>query len=203
MTRPKDVLLQGCRILDVALLSKGFRFHFRGEGTSSGGEYAWGEYVLADRRLELHFRYSLGLVRYHAGSYIVSHEEYMRQLGALPRCQYPGFSSDPMHAFHALSHDLQFADDFVSGDADMLKIAAEQEALSNEKRALRESASYVGDTKLVEQMRLLFKQRKYGEVVSMFARLKHPHQLMPSELRMIEIARKRAKIGKGPWWRFW
>jgi hypothetical protein len=203
VARPKDILLQGCKILDLSLLSKGFQFHFRGEGPSSGGGYAWGEYAQDERRLELHFRYSLGLVRYHAGSYSVSHEAYMRQLGALPSCQYPGFSSDPMHAFHALAHDLQFADDFFSGTASMLKKAAEQEAVSAEKIANRERAKYAGDTKRLAQMRLLFKQRKYEDVVSLFAYLKYPHQLTRSELRIVELARKRSPIAGKPWWRFW
>jgi hypothetical protein len=88
---PKNVLLQGVEILSLVLSPKGFKFRFGGTGTASGGDFAWGEFVKGNRRLELHVGRNLGLVRYHIGEDTASHEAYMCQLGANLRRQYPGF----------------------------------------------------------------------------------------------------------------
>jgi hypothetical protein len=117
----------------------------------------------------------------------------MKQLGVWPQCRYPGFSSDPMHAFSGLAHDLLFAADFLSGDASVLKSAAECEAESNEEESGRLIAGWVGDKRAIEQMQALFKERQYAGVVSLFIQLKYPERLKPSELRMVEIAKKRQR----------
>lgn len=104
--------------------SHGFRFQFREEGRGAGGNFASGEFVCEDRRLELHFRGSLGLVRYHVGDQSASHESYMRELGVWDQRHYPGFSEDPAAAFHDLAHDLGLAHDFLSGPATVLRTAA-------------------------------------------------------------------------------
>jgi hypothetical protein len=78
---PKEALCNGATILSPTLVSNGFAFHFRNEESGSGGKSAWGEFVRRDRRLELHFRHSLGLVRYHVRKWNASHETYMRELG--------------------------------------------------------------------------------------------------------------------------
>jgi hypothetical protein len=188
---PEDTLTHGCKILDAVLLPQKFKFHMRGAGRGSGGNYAWGEYVRDGRRLEIHFRESLGLVRYHSGSDHASHEAYMKQLGVWSQCHYPGFSSDPMHAFVGLAHDLKFAGDFLSGDAGELKIASGKEAASREEETESLMAGYVGDTRAIEQIRVLFKQGRYAEVVSRFNQLKYPTRLNPSEMRIVEMARER------------
>ena len=63
---PKQTLLAGVGILDSVLSPYGFVFEFRDEGIGAMGPFAWGEFVRGDRRLELHYRYGLGLVTYHA-----------------------------------------------------------------------------------------------------------------------------------------
>jgi hypothetical protein len=110
---PKEELLDGAKILDPVLLPHGFRFQFREEGRGFGGNFSRGEFVREDRRLELHFRQSLGLMRYHVGNQSASHEWYMRELGVWDQCRYPGFSEDPAAAFHDLAHDLGLAEDFL------------------------------------------------------------------------------------------
>ena len=75
------MLLAGVELLDELLAPHGFRFEFRGADRGSGGEFAWGEYVRGERRLELHFRYSLGLVAYRVGGLWIAHEPYLRALG--------------------------------------------------------------------------------------------------------------------------
>lgn len=78
---PKEALCDGAKILSPMLTSNGFAFHFRSKESGSGGKSVWGEFVRKDRRLELHFRHSLGLVRYHVRKWNASHEAYMRELG--------------------------------------------------------------------------------------------------------------------------
>jgi hypothetical protein len=124
MFEPTPIFLQGVRILDAELVPLGFEFMFRGKGKGSGGLFATGDFIRDDRRLELHFRASLGLVRYHVGSRNAAHEIYMRELGVWSECHYPGVSDDPLAAFHDLAHDLKFAGDFTAGNATALLRAA-------------------------------------------------------------------------------
>ena len=124
---PKDVLIEGSKVIQQFLEPHGFRFQLRGEGAGSGGTFAWGEFIREERRLELHFRYSLGMVKYQVGDQGASHEAYMRELGVWQECRYPGFSQDPIAAFHDLAHDLAFADDFLSGSGEILQRTAERE----------------------------------------------------------------------------
>jgi hypothetical protein len=128
MSDPTTILLQGARILETELRPQGFDFVFRAAGKGSGGLFATGDFIRDERRLELHFRESLGLVRYHIGTSSAAHETYMRELGVRHECRYPGFSDDPLVAFHDLAHDLKFAADFTTGDANMLLRAAAVEA---------------------------------------------------------------------------
>ena len=146
--RPKDALLEGAKILDLVLLPKGFRFQLREKGRGSGGNFAWGEFVREDRRLELHFRQSLGLVRYHVGDQSASHESYMRELGVWDRCRYPGFSEDPAAHFHNLAHDLGLADDFLSGWAAVLRTAAAREASDTAEQDKRAMVGFLGRGRL-------------------------------------------------------
>lgn len=187
----KDVLKKGVKLLKPLLRSKGFRLRFGREGKASGGSFASGEFVRKDRRLELHFRYSLGLVRYHVDQDSASHESYMRELGVLDQCQYPGFSDDPMDAFARLAHDLIFADDFLDGPATVLRRAAAKEAAKTAAEYADTMALYVGDRRKLDQLRQCFREKKYSDVVRLAGQLKYPDRLSESERKMIEIARKR------------
>ena len=188
---PKDTLLDGVKILDPVLLPSGFRFQFQKEGRGPGGNFAWGAFVREDRRLELHFRHSLGLVRYHVGEQSASHESYMRELGMRNQCRYPRFSDDPMAAFRDLAHDLGFADDFLSGSAAVLRTAAAREASDTAEQDKQAMAGYVGDTRERQRLREQFREGNYTEVVGIAQTLKYPDQMTDSERRMVEIARKR------------
>jgi hypothetical protein len=188
---PKNVLVNGARILERLLRPKGFKFRFRRAGKSSGGDYAWGEFIRADRRLELHFRGSLGLVRYHVDDKSASHEFYMRELGVSDRCQYPTFSNDPMIAFEGVLHDLGFADDFLDGSAERLRQAAANEEVAERARKEDAMAGYVGDKTRIEQMHKCFHQKEYREVVDLSRALKYPNRLSQSERKMVEIAQAR------------
>ena len=188
---PTQRLKEGAEILLTVLAPCGFTFAFRGEGRGSGGYFAWGEFVRGDRRLEVHFRLGLGQVAYHAGSASASHESYMHQLGALSSCRYPGFPPEPMQAFHDLAHDLAFADDFLSGDASQLLVAARSEKLTQDSRSEHLMAGYTGQSRELERMREDFKAGRYQDVIAAYSRLPLPHLLTDAQLKIVELARAR------------
>ena len=191
VSRPKDALLDGAKILDLVLLPYGFRFQFREEGRGAGGNFAWGEFVRGDRRLELHFRQSLGLVRYHVGDQNASHKSYMRELGVWDQRRYPGFSEDPAEAFHDLAHDVGLAHDFLAGPAAVLRKAAAKETSDTGEQNHRAMVGDVGDLRRRQQLRQRFREGSYGQVVALAEALKYPDQMTESERRMVEIARKK------------
>lgn len=120
---PRQTLEAGLAWLDPILVPAGFTFQIRESGAGSGGAYAWGEYVRDDRRIELHFRYSLGMVRFHAGVRSLSNEQYLKALDVPEGAnQDPGFSNDPLDGFRHLAHDLRkFFGEFLDGDASVLE----------------------------------------------------------------------------------
>jgi hypothetical protein len=198
MASPKSALLDGSEILEKVLAPKDFHFQFRGEGKSSGGTYAWGEFLRGDRRLELHVRFNLGLVRYHVGTDSASHDYYMRELCVRERCHYPGFSEDPKEAFLGLAHDLAFADDFLTGTGDLLRQAAMRESSDDATRNADLMAGYVGDKRKVEQLRSCFHQGKYEDTLAEFNSLKYPESLSEPDRKMVELARKRTRPVQNP-----
>lgn len=112
----------GVELLAPLLESHGFSFVPLTGGKGSGGWSASGEFRRDRgdelRRLELHFRYSVGLVTYHVGARSLTHADYMRALRASN--QYPGFSDDPLDGFRHLLYDLEhFAGDFLDGPGDV------------------------------------------------------------------------------------
>ncbi len=193
MISPRETLLNGAEILGRLLVPNGFEFQFGGEENGSGGKSVWGEFVRKDRRLELHFRSSLGLILYHVRRWSASHETYMRELGVWPKCRYPGFSENPLDAFHDLAHDLKFAEDFLTERAASLKRASAMEHIRADSRKAQDMARYVGDVRKREQLRDSFREKSYGDVVKLATELKYPRLMTQSERRMIEIARKRTK----------
>ena len=114
---PKKQLLAGIEILDPVLTPYGFRFRLESQGKGSGGPFASGSYRQGDRRLELHFRGSLGLVTCHMGSDSLDHETYLRLLGVHAKAEYPDFPADPLESFANLAKDIKtHCADFLSGD---------------------------------------------------------------------------------------
>lgn len=130
---PSEVLGDGCSILDPLMKAHGFSFNQEKAGRGSGGPFASASYVNGERELELHFRYSLGLVTYHFGQIEIGHESYMHAvIGTNGKNQYPGFSDDPLDEFRGLAFDLEhFGDAFMHGDFDdFSRIAAAVDQLN-------------------------------------------------------------------------
>lgn len=190
--QPKESLLAGVEIVKPVLAPYGFAFELRAETQGSGGHFAWGEFIRGDRRLELHYRSSLGQVVYHAAGKKVTHEAYMRELSVWGRNRYPGFSSEYLQVFHDLVHDLSFAQDFTSGAATVLLAAAHKDAIAGSARSENLTAGYVGDTRKTETLRELFREKRYAEVVAIFDKLQSPHLLSDAQLRLVQLARERA-----------
>jgi hypothetical protein len=115
---PIEILREGRSILDPVMHRHGFSFIDGPAGPSSGGPYASGAYVSGNWRLEIHFRFSLGLVTYHFGRTSLDHESYMHALlGTNGGNKYPSFSEEPLDAFKGLAYDLEnFATAFLNGN---------------------------------------------------------------------------------------
>jgi hypothetical protein len=190
---PEQTLIAGCNLLDPVIKPYGFHFVLGASGKGSGGHFASGCYVRDDRRLELHFRHSLGLVIYHLGDAAVSHQAYLQALtqgggGNL----YPGFSGDPLDGFRHLAHDLQrFAGDFLYGGGAILLEAAKTEVQAT---ALRDSsfmAASVGDESKRREARRLFRNAQYREALEQLESVQYPELITAAEKRMLEMCRQR------------
>lgn len=122
---PKESLLAGTDILAEALQPHGFVFKLEAHNEGSGGPFASGAFSKDRRRLELHFRHSLGMVTYSIGEDSLDHEIYMRLLGVYGHNQYPDFPKDPLESFHHLAADIQkYCRNFTSGDAEQFRSLA-------------------------------------------------------------------------------
>ncbi len=117
-TDPEELLKEGAKILLRILQPCGFTFRIRRRGSGgSGGASAEGWFISGNKWLELHFRWSLGLVTYRVGNRRLGHEDYMRSLRVHHEAAYPGFSEQPLAAFEHLASDLtRYCQDFLIGD---------------------------------------------------------------------------------------
>jgi hypothetical protein len=193
---PTGMLREGSKILDRVLRPHGFTFVEGPSGSGSGGHFAAGNYVRGDRRLELHFRHSLGLVTYHIGALSASHEAYMRDLlGREGGNRYPGFSDDPLDGFRHLAHDLErFAADFLSGSGATLKAAAARETAIQESAQKTLMAASTGETVKRQEARRLFREGDYEGVVELLEGLSYPELMTESEKKILDVSKK--KVGK-------
>ena len=111
-----DTLRQGNLILETTLGPAGFRFEPLAAGKGSGGDFASGRWTRGDRGIEIHFRRSLGLVRYWIGRTSMSHSELVDALNQKSSAKYPGYSIDPLDGFRDLRNDLElFGVPFLTG----------------------------------------------------------------------------------------
>jgi hypothetical protein len=149
-------LIQGILELEAILFPHRFHFEFREERKGSDGHFAWGEFVKDERRLELHFRQNLGLVRYHAAQASASHDSYMRALAKWELCRYPGFSGDPIVTLQNLAHDLGFVEGFLCGSANVVHLAAAGEAEPEAVRSKQRTALYADDRQTLGTMQNCF-----------------------------------------------
>jgi hypothetical protein len=128
-----DTLQQGNAILETVLGPAGFRFEWLAAGQSSGGDFASGKWINGNRSIEIHVRFSLGLVTYWIRGAAMGHAELMQALNVKAQAEYPGYSNDPLDGFRHLRHDLErFGGAFLSGqmtEMDMNRMRSELEKL--------------------------------------------------------------------------
>lgn len=188
---PTDVMKSGAAILSPLLSTYGLQFRVVSEGQSSGGLFCEAEFSDGVRVLELHYRYSLGLIRYHLADHTVSHQAYMETLGVADACAYPGFSDDPIDGYRGLLSDLErFGADFLSGDGHILKQAAKTESVRTEQENREAMIAYVGDKSKRLEARDQFKIKNYPRVVELLESLQYPDDLSTAERKMFELAKE-------------
>jgi hypothetical protein len=124
-----DTLRDGNLILEATLGPAGYRFEPSAAGNSSGGDFASGRWIRADRAIEIHFRHSLGLVRYWIGLTSMSHRDLAEACDASGQASYPSYSTDPLDGFRHLRHDLEgFGGPFLSGamtEEEMIRLVSD------------------------------------------------------------------------------
>lgn len=127
-----NILCEGSEILKPIMNKHGFAFSIDGEGSSSGGNFVLGSWTKKDRKLEYHFRFSLGLVEYSLGSKKIEHEFFLWALtGEKHKAKYPDSSEDPIDGFRRLLDDRnQFCGVFLTGsDLELTKAIQKAEDL--------------------------------------------------------------------------
>lgn len=190
----KETFEKGIEILGEFLYPIGFEFSYINNGTGSGGEFATGEFKKGHLKLELHFRESVGMVKYHYKSYSVSHNYYMRSLGVKDRCQYPGYSDDPLDGFRHLKNDLvNFGQDFTGGDHEILIQASREEDIESNILDKKWYAKATGENAKRNNAKFYFDAKKYQQCINEMESLQFPELLKESEKKMLEIARRKIK----------
>ena len=118
------ILDAGARVIAEVVTPYGFVWVPGPTHRGHPGDSASGSFERGDRRLELHYRWSLSIVSYHFGDSVLSHVSYMRHSGHKADARYPGFSSDPLDAFRDVAYDLaHFCEDFLGGSGDSFRAA--------------------------------------------------------------------------------
>ena len=146
--------------------------------------------------LELHYRFSLGLVTYHKAGQKVSHQAYMKALGIAAACAYPGFADDPLDGFRHLLSDLErFGDDFLAGDGRVLRPAAKAESRCREEKGRQDRIGAVGDKRSRSEAREQFRTKNYSRVVELLESLEYPDDLGTAERKLLELAKKKSGDG--------
>ncbi|HEY1047536.1 MAG TPA: hypothetical protein VGF79_13910 [Bacteroidia bacterium] len=193
---PEQLLLDGVKILSTYLEPLGFHFKLLGAGKSSGGKFAFGHFICGDREVELHFRWSLGLVSYKAGNTILRHEDYINLINKLGQNKYPNFSEDPYDAFKCLKFDLEnLLKDFFENDAVQFREKAPEKAKEIEKQIeIKNNAdlkSYSGDQRIMDQVKVEFRMGNYLKVDKLKRQIQHPDLLTSTEKEIFELNDKK------------
>jgi hypothetical protein len=188
-----EILREGVRILDYAMVPAGFDFE-----QVHDGAYLCGRYTRGDRMLELHFSDSLRLVSQRIGHTVVMHDDFMRALVGPAGGRYPGASeSDPLDGFHRLLADLQsHCGEFLRGSAKKWRAVAERALLDPRRFTITHDFLQLEDAR--RDARGAFASHEFSKVVALYEPLEN--LLMPAERRRLEIARERVRTGRLDGW---
>lgn len=195
---PEQHLLDGVKILSTYLEPLGFHFKLIGTGQSSGGHFAYGQFVCGDREIELHFRWSLGLVSYKAGNTVLGHEDYINLLDKHGQNKYPNFSDEPNDAFKCLKSDLEnLLKDFAENNAVQFRQKGPVKAIEIEKQQVIKNNTdkkiHSGDQRKIDQAKIEFKNGNYLEVDKLKRQIQYPDLLTETERKIFELNDNRKK----------
>lgn len=192
---PSGMRTEGATHLAPTFAPLGFKFRVVRTGESSGGQFCEAEFARPDRRVKLHFRHALGMVRWHIGDISASHGAYMQALGQ--GATYPRSQDDEMDAFRCLARDFSLIrTDFIEGDGGVLARAAVAEDTRDATRIRELMAGYVGDTASRSQAREALRSEDYAEVVRLLSGLSNPEAMTRAEKKMYTLALKRVSPGQ-------
>jgi len=195
---PEQHLTDGVKVLSVYLEPLGFKFQLKETGQGSGGHFAYGAFIKSgglfgkQRKIELHFRWSLGLVGYIIEDLRLSHEDYIYLLGKHGQNKYPNFSDNPQDAFQCLLWDLKnLLNDFTEHGAAIFKMKAPEKVkeleLQQEIFNQADKKKYSGDERLIEQAKIEFKKGNYEQVDKLRQRIQYPELLTKTENKLFEL----------------
>ena len=195
---PEQHLLDGVKILSTYLEPLSFHFKFLGAGQSSGGHFAYGQFICGDREIELHFRFSLGLVTYKAGNLVLSHEHYIDLLNKHGQNKYPNFSDVKNDAFGCLKSDLEnLLKDFTENNASQFRQKAHEKIKEIEKKqTIKNNADkkiYSGDQRIIDLAKVEFKKGNYSQVEKLKSQIQYLELLTATEKKMFEFNDSRNK----------
>ncbi|MEP7267594.1 MAG: hypothetical protein ABI844_08190 [Saprospiraceae bacterium] len=195
---PEQYLLDGIKILSPYFEPKGFHFKLAGTGQGSGGHFAFGQFVCGDKEIELHFRWSLGLVSYTVGNVVLGHEGYINLLEKHGQNKYPNFSDEPNDAFKCLKFDLEnLLQDFAENNAILFRQKALENLIEIEKhQAIKINADkkiYSGDQRIIDQAKVEFKNGNYLQVDNLKSQIKRLDLLTIMEKKIFDLNDDRKK----------
>lgn len=201
---PEQELRDGVKILSPYLEPLGFKFQLKETGKGSGGHFAYGHFYnngglfSKTRKIELHFRWSLGLVSYFVGDLALSHQDYVDLLSKHGQNKYPNFSDNPQDAFHCLLWDLQhLLNDFTENNAVIFKEKAPKRIneIKQQQKIINQADKkiYSGDQRLIDQAKAEFKKGNYLQVDKLRQQLQYPELLSATEKKLFELNDERKK----------
>lgn len=105
--------------------------------------------------------------------------------------RYPDCSSGDLGLVHDLAHDLSYALNFLCDEARVMLTAADKESSRDIQTSLEAMAGWVCDTQCLDEIRSLFQEKRYSELVTLADEIQYPELMTESQRRMIDLARKR------------
>ncbi len=188
---PKEQLNIGVEILNPYLNFWEFKFELMGGGKGSGGDFAWGQFQRDERKIELHFRRSLGGVTYKVRDLSLSHVDYFDILDKKGFNRYPDFSEDVVESFNLLLSDIEMylCYDFIFDEGKIFKLKGVSKIKKYEEEQYYQNKRWSGDNNTLKQARSELRLKNYKTVQLLEKKIHYPDLLTDSERKMFQISR--------------
>ena len=127
---------------------------------------------------------------------ILSHEDYVDLVDKRGQNKYPNFSDNPLDAFHCLLFDLrELLYDFTEKNAIIFRQKAEIKIKELDKNQVLKSNAdkkvYSGDQRIIDQIKIEFKNGNYSQVDKLKLRIQNPELLTAPEKRLLRLIMKK------------